>query len=74
VPFRLWLTSPACEVLDVLFAMATSKTREQCARRIIYEPPKASCYDPLTYRPVLVGEDFLYKTEATLDLAGARHC
>lgn len=31
VPFHLWLTSPACEVIDITFAMnlGTSRTRDE---------------------------------------------
>jgi hypothetical protein len=67
VPFRVWLTSPAFEVLDVTFAMVTSRTREECARRLIYKPTSASHFSDPTYHPVLVGEDFLYQTGALSD-------
>jgi len=34
LPSRIWLTSPAFEILDVTFAMnlGWAKTREECAR------------------------------------------
>ena len=68
VPFRVWLTSPACEVLDVTFAMVTSRTRDQCAKRIFYKPASVSHFQSPTYHPMLVGEDFLYQTGALFDL------
>jgi hypothetical protein len=64
VPFHLWLTSPACEVIDVTFAMnlGTSRTRDECARRIIYKTARTAHHLPPTYHPFLVGEDFLYQS------------
>jgi hypothetical protein len=40
MPFHLWLTSPAHEVLDVTFEMnlGWAKTREQCEKLVIYQP------------------------------------
>jgi hypothetical protein len=40
VPFHIWLTSRACEVLDITFAinLGDSRTRDECARRIVYKP------------------------------------
>ena len=67
VPFRVWLTSPACEVLDVTFAMVTSQTREQCAKRIIYKPVSASHLSTPVYHPRIVGVDFLEQTGALFD-------
>jgi hypothetical protein len=74
VPFHVWLTSPALEVLDITWAMnlGTSETREECARRIIYKPSDVPHNDPPTYHPVIVGEDFLYQTGCVIDLHG-RH-
>jgi hypothetical protein len=64
-PFQLWMTSPACEILDITFAMnlGRTKTREACANSIIYQ----SAHEParkLRYHPTLVGTDFLRKTGA----------
>jgi hypothetical protein len=66
-PFHLWLTSPACEILDVTFAMnlGWAKTLEECADLIVYqsahEPPGDSIY-----HPTLVGPDFFRKTGGVL--------
>ena len=66
-PFHLWLTSPACEILDVTFAMnlGWAKNREECADLIVYqsahEPPSESIY-----HPTLVGPDFFHKTGGVL--------
>ena len=70
VPFHVWLTSPALEVLDITWAMnlGSAKTREACARRIIYKPLDVPHNNPPTYHPVIVGEDFLYQTGCILDL------
>ena len=70
VPFHVWLTSPACEVLDVTWAMnlGTSRTRDECARRIFYKLPDAPHSDSPTYHPTIVGEDFLYRTGCIIEL------
>jgi hypothetical protein len=66
-PFHLWLTSPACEILDVTFAMnlAWARTKADCADLIVYqsahEPPGDSIY-----HPTLVGPDFFHKTGGVL--------
>jgi len=60
MPFHIWLTSPALEVLDVTFAMnlGWAKTREQCAPLIIYQSTRNTIKEPI-YHPTLVGEQFL---------------
>ncbi len=66
-PFHMWLTSPACEILDVTFAMnlGWAQSREECANLIVYqsthEPPGES-----VYHPTLVGPDFFRKTGGVL--------
>ena len=66
-PFHLWMTSPACEILDVTFAMncGWAKTREECVNLIVYQstrdPP-----DDSVYHPTLVGPDFFHKTGGVL--------
>jgi hypothetical protein len=66
-PFHLWLTSPACEILDVTFAMnlGWAKNRQECSDLIVYqstrEPPSDS-----VYHPTLVGPDFFHKTGGVL--------
>jgi hypothetical protein len=67
VPFRVWLTSPAFEVLDITFAMVTSQTREQCAKRLIYKPTSTSHLSQPVYHPKVVGVDFLEQTGALFD-------
>ena len=59
LPFHLWLTSPAGEILDVTFAMNTgwAKNRDECARLVIYYPGQKPQDNPV-YHPTLVGEDF----------------
>jgi len=66
-PFHLWLTSPACEILDVTFAMnlGWAKTREECAALIIYQANEQSLRDPV-YHPTIVGPDFFHKTGGVL--------
>jgi hypothetical protein len=63
LPFHLWLTSPACEIVDVTFAMnlGWAKSREECARLVIYKSAHSSQGDPV-YHPTLVGEDFLQQS------------
>jgi len=66
-PFHLWLTSPACEILDVTFAMNLrwAKSRQECADLIVYQ----SAHDPPSdsiYHPTLVGSDFFHKTGGVL--------
>ena len=66
-PFHLWLTSPACEILDVTFAMnlGWAQNREECADLIVYQSP----HDPpggSIYHPTLVGPDFFHKTGGVL--------
>ena len=62
-PFHLWLTSPACETLDVTFAMnlGWAKTSKECASLVIYQPGEAPVRDPV-YHPTIVGPDFFHKT------------
>jgi hypothetical protein len=69
VPFQIWLTTPACEILDVTFGMNNgwAKTREECARLIIYKSPEQTADEPI-YHPTVVGEDFLKQSGVMLDL------
>lgn len=66
-PFHLWLTSPACEILDVTFAMnlGWAKTREECANLIVYQSTRDPTGDSV-YHPTLVGPDFFHKTGGVL--------
>jgi hypothetical protein len=67
VPFHLWLTSPALEILDVTFAMnlGWAKSREECARLVIYQTIRDYTQEP-TYHPTLVGPDFFHKIGGVL--------
>jgi hypothetical protein len=69
VPFHLWLTSPALEVLDVTFALnlGWATSAEDCARRVIYQPLHAPRGNPI-YHPTLVGDDFFVQSGAIVDL------
>jgi len=71
VPFHVWLTSPACEVLDITWAMnlGTARTRDECAGRIFYKRTDIPHSESPTYHPVIVGEDFLYQTGCIRELA-----
>jgi len=73
VPFHIWLTSPAGEILDVTFGMNNSwaKSRKECARLIIYKTPDQVTDDPI-YHPTLVGEDFLVQTGVMIEV-GRKH-
>jgi hypothetical protein len=67
MPFHLWLTSPACEVLDVTFAMNVgwAKTRAQCEQLVVYQPAAAPPAKNI-YHPMFVGPEFFSKTGAVL--------
>ena len=71
IPFHLWLTSPAFEILDVTFGMNNgwAHNRDDCARLVIYKPADATG-DPV-YHPTLVGEDFFRQTGLLVKLGGA---
>lgn len=66
-PFHLWLTSPACEIIDVTFAMnlGWSQDRAECADLIVYQSAHETPGDS-TYHPTLVGPDFFHKTGGVL--------
>jgi hypothetical protein len=66
-PFHLWLTSPACEILDVTFAMnlGWEKNRDECAHLIVYQSPRDPP-DETIYHPTLVGPDFFQRTGGML--------
>jgi hypothetical protein len=69
VPFHLWLTSPALEVLDVTFALnlGWAKFAEDCARRVIYQSLDAPRGNPV-YHPMLVGDDFFVQSGAIINM------
>jgi hypothetical protein len=70
VPFHLWLTSPALEVLDVTFALnlGWATSAEDCARRVIYQSLHAPQGNPI-YHPTLVGDDFFVQSGANRSLS-----
>ena len=45
-------------ILDEFIA----RTRDECARRVIYKTARTAHHLPPTYHPFLVGEDFLYQS------------
>jgi hypothetical protein len=69
MPFHLWLTSPAYEVLDVTFAMnlGWAKTREQCEKLVIYQSAHTVPGKDV-YHPMLIGPEFFNQTGATASL------
>lgn len=66
---HVWLTSPALEVLDITWAMNLGfcTTRAQCSRSILYKALNISHNEPPIYHPMIVGEDFLYKTGCVIE-------
>lgn len=58
---------PACEILDVTFAMnlGWARNREECAQHVIYRSAHAPKDDPI-YHPMLVGPDFFRQTGAVI--------
>jgi hypothetical protein len=69
VPFHLWLTSPALEVLDFTFALnlGWATSAEDCARRVIYQSLHAPQGKPI-YHPTLVGDDFFPQSGAAVSI------
>lgn len=65
VPFHIWLTSPALEILDLTFAMnlGWAKTAKDCEGLVVYQPVDQSHPDRV-YHPMLVGDDFFQQTGA----------
>jgi hypothetical protein len=59
LPFHIWLTSPALEILDVTFAMnlGWAQTRQECARLVIYQTLSDAVLEPI-YHPTLLGSAF----------------
>jgi len=59
MPFHLWLTTPAFEVVDITFAMnfGWAKNREECARLVFYYPADKPQSNPI-HHPTLAGVDF----------------
>jgi hypothetical protein len=71
LPFHLWLTSPAYEVLDVTFAMNLGwvKTQEQREHLVIYQSAHTVPGKDV-YHPMLIGPEFFNQTGTTASLAG----
>lgn len=67
MPFHLWFTSPAYEVLDVTFALnlGWAKTREQCEQLVIYQSAHAPAGKNV-YHPMLVGPEFFHQSGGVL--------
>jgi hypothetical protein len=66
-PFHLWLTSPACEILDITFAMnlGWARNANECAELIVYQSSRGPQGDSV-YHPTIVGPDFFHKTGGVL--------
>ena len=64
LPFHLWLTSPAGEVLDVTFSMnlGWANTREECDQLIVYQSAQALASDHLNHT-TLVGPGYFHQTQ-----------
>ena len=58
---------PACEVLDVTFAMnlGWARNREECAQLAVYQSAHAPPANPI-FHPMLVGDDFFVQSGAAL--------
>ena len=69
VPFHLWLTSPAYEIIDVTYAMnlGQARTREQCEQLVIYQSSHAPAGENV-YHPMLVGPEFFNQTGVAVSL------
>jgi hypothetical protein len=67
MPFHLWMTSPALEILDVTFALnlGWAESAEDCAQRVIYQSLQ-SPHDNPVYHPTLVGDDFFVQSGAAI--------
>jgi hypothetical protein len=63
LPFHIWLTSPALEILDVTFAMnlGWAQTQQECARLVIYQTLSDAVKEPI-YHPTLLGPAFFERT------------
>jgi len=70
MPFHLWLTSPAYDILDATFAMnlGWAKNREQCEKRVIYQPADAPAGKNV-YHPMVIGPEFFNQSGATASLS-----
>ena len=66
-PFHLWMTSPACEILDITYAMnlGQARTRKRCPELIVYQRAHESATGSV-YHPTLVGPGFFKSTGAIL--------
>lgn len=71
IPLHMWLTSLACEVLDVSFAstFAAQSGDRDIAGRVMYQPNDNRDPD-VVYHPTVVGIDFVDKIGAAVKLGG----
>jgi len=71
MPFHLWFTSPAYEILDVAFAMnlGWAKTREECEKLVIYQSAHTAPGKDI-YHPMLIGPEFFNQAGATASREG----
>ena len=74
IPLHVWLTSPACEVVDVTLptTIAAVSGADELAGGIIYISNRDP-HPPVIYHPTMVGIEFLEKIGAAIELGGARH-
>ena len=74
IPLHVWLTSPACEVLDVTLptTIASASGAEELIGGIIYVSNRETD-PPVIYHPTVVGVEFLEKIGAAVSIGGARH-
>lgn len=67
LPLHVWLSSPACEVLDVTLptTLATVTGAKSLSGRVVYLSNQTPA-SVITYHPTVVGEDFLVKIGAVI--------
>jgi hypothetical protein len=65
MPFHLWLTSPAFEILDATFALnlGWARSRPSCQSLVVYRKSQSAEQD-LVYHPTVVGPEFFDESRA----------
>lgn len=65
LPFHLWLTSPAFEIVDVTFALncGWASNRRECDDLIVYQPTDSPPSNAI-YHPTIIGQDFFHHSGA----------
>ena len=74
IPLHVWLTSPACEVLDVILptTIAAVSGADELTGGIIYISNRDS-EPPVIYHPTVVGIEFLERIGAAFPIGSVRH-